>query len=135
MVNFVNQLSIYSPIVPLMIGFYMIIKGYNLSISSKLILTLTGFSLLSDQFSLFLRYKFQNNMPWFHTYYFLETLILLWFFNVVFRFHIIMKLFSICLLAFLLINSVFISSIYSFNTLVTIVTSFSFVSTAIVSLL
>lgn len=111
-----TQLSIYSAFLPLTLGLVLIVKGRML-VPFKLIFLLVCLSIFSDFLSVYLAREFGNNMPWFHTWSIIESLILIFFFKIEIGKKRLILFTGTGLIAFLIINSVILGDIYRFNTI------------------
>ena len=107
-------------------GIYIIGKG-RLTSNGKPIVLLITISLISDVISIYLAKTYGNNMPWFHTYQLLEGTILVIYFYTIFGRKKEWLIIGIGFITFLLINSVFIGSLFTFNTRGTSASSIFFI--------
>ena len=102
---------------------YYIIEAIKRKLAKEvgLIVGLVVLSFISDYLSILIGRIFHNNMPWFHFYVLLESILLITFFSKVSTYKKIYMITMYGLIGFLFVDMLFLVSILKFNTIARLV--------------
>lgn len=123
----IRQVSTHSGLFPLAICSLQIARG-KFGNLVKWIMLIVAFSVFSEHISIIIGKRFGNNMPWFHTYVFVETILILMFLKSIYRHKKkVIVILGPTLLIFIPVYTALFADVYSFNTTARIIQSLTLI--------